>query len=88
MPKTKSFLMFTEMDTTLELSLKTKRFAVHSKTGAWLGTVKWYGPWRKYCFFQNDQDCVFDPACLREIADFMADQTVVHRLGKGLSFKL
>jgi hypothetical protein len=79
--KAKSFLMFTELEP-MPLSSKTKRWTVHSKMDtSWLGTVKWYSPWRKYCFFQNDQDCVFDPGCLREIADFMAKETVAHRLG-------
>ena len=43
-----------------------------------LGTVKWYAPWRRYCFFPNAQ-CVFEQDCLRELAKFVEDQTRDHK---------
>ena len=50
---------------------KTKVFAVKSKVfGDILGHVKWYAPWRKYCFYV-DSDLVFDAGCLADIQDFM-----------------
>lgn len=44
-----------------------------------LGTVKWFGRWRGYAFFPGMQT-VYEPTCLREIADFCADVTTAHRL--------
>jgi len=51
---------------------KTKRFAVLNKTSEFvLGYVKWYAPWRRYCFFVNQADLVFDADCLADIKDFI-----------------
>ena len=37
-----------------------------------LGAVKWYGPWRQYCFFPEPIDgLVFNDACLKDICHFM-----------------
>lgn len=37
-----------------------------------LGTVKWYGPWRQYCFFPEPIDgLVFNDGCLKDICHFM-----------------
>lgn len=45
-----------------------------------LGEVKWYGPWRKYCFFANRElALVFDKDCLRDIAQFCEDETNYHK---------
>jgi hypothetical protein len=50
---------------------KTKVFEVKNKVfGDVLGYVKWYAPWRKYCFYV-DSDLVFDAGCLWDIQDFM-----------------
>ncbi len=40
----------------------------------YLGVVKWFGPWRKYGFFPA-QDCVFEETCMREISQFIEEQT-------------
>ena len=38
-----------------------------------LGTVKWYGPWRQYCFFPETIDgLVFNDVCLKDICHFMS----------------
>jgi len=56
----------------LEPKPKTKQFAVKNKTSDFiLGYVKWYGPWRKYCFFTDLSEIVFDVGCLTEICDFI-----------------
>lgn len=56
---------------------KTKRWNVTAVSGGPpLGTVRWYGPWRKYVF-QPDY-AVFDADCLREIADFTESETKAH----------
>jgi hypothetical protein len=33
-----------------------------------LGEVKWFGKWRRYCFYTIDST-IFDWSCLRDIAD-------------------
>jgi hypothetical protein len=43
-----------------------------------LGVVKWYGSWRRYCFFPT-QSTVFEERCLNDIARFITDQTREHR---------
>lgn len=49
---------------------KTHIFEVRSKTqGSILGTVEWFGRWRRYSFFPND-DTIYDAICLRDIAEF------------------
>ncbi len=60
----------------------TKRWAVMPKDGsAQIGMVKWYGPWRKYCF-QPSSNTVFEQVCLREIAQFCETETKSHIQGK------
>jgi len=39
-----------------------------------LGSVKWFGRWRRYALFPSMQT-VFEATCLREIADFCEEQT-------------
>jgi hypothetical protein len=36
-----------------------------------LGEVAWYAPWRKYCFFPNE-NTLFDHLCLNEIHFFVS----------------
>ncbi|KKL76429.1 hypothetical protein LCGC14_2045000 [marine sediment metagenome] len=38
-----------------------------------LGVVKWYAPWRCYCYFPTVQ-AVYSPGCLVDINDFIASQ--------------
>jgi hypothetical protein len=59
---------------------KTKVWAVVKKedvTGdvrSSLGHIKWFGAWRKYCFFPLEYT-VFEWDCLRDIADFCQEET-------------
>jgi len=49
----------------------TKVFkCMNSEYGSFLGTVKWYGAFRKYSFFPND-NIVFETQCLKDIANFL-----------------
>ena len=57
---------------------KTKVWAVLSQGGAEIGTVCWYGPWRKYCFMPA-YSSVFEQVCLREIAQFCETETRNHK---------
>lgn len=61
---------------------KTKVWLVKTREtellGTPLGTVRWFGRWRKYCFFPF-ADTVYEEVCLREIAEFIVDRTKDHR---------
>jgi hypothetical protein len=37
-----------------------------------LGQVKWYGPWRQYCYFPTVQ-AVYSSGCLADIESFMKE---------------
>lgn len=53
---------------------KTAVFDVMSSQRTNLGVIGFFPRWRKFvCEFQPK--CVFDPACMREIADFTEAQT-------------
>lgn len=39
-----------------------------------LGQIRWYGAWRKYCFFVYP-NTVYEQICLRDIADFCENRT-------------
>lgn len=57
----------------------TKRWAVRPQDGTPdIGIVKWYGPWRKYCFFPTPET-VYEWVCLRDIARFCESETIKHR---------
>lgn len=57
---------------------KTHKFAVISNYNkAMLGYVKWYSPWRKYCFMPLDTT-IFDNKCLAEISEYCAYKTKNH----------
>jgi len=49
---------------------KTKAWVcVNNKSGGALGSVRWHGPWRQYCFFP--EDALFSAGCLKDIAAFL-----------------
>ncbi len=50
-------------------------------SGGYIGKVSWYGPWRKYCFYPNDNS-LYDQTCLREVADFLETETRRHKDGR------
>ena len=46
---------------------KTEVWNVLSKSSGFiLGKIKWYGPWRQYCFFPS-ANSVFNPTCMLDI---------------------
>lgn len=58
---------------------KTRLWSVLSKSsGGTLGHVRWYGPWRQYCFYP-EPPTVFSGGCLREIAAFIGKAMHEHR---------
>lgn len=71
-----SFLEFVDKSV---VGRKTKLIEVWSKGGPTiLGFIKWYGPWRKYCFYPAD-GTIFDPSCLLEIAAHTGNLTWNHK---------
>ena len=44
----------------------------NNDSGAELGTVQWYSPWRQYCCFPTAQ-AVYSDSCLIGIAAFLGD---------------
>jgi len=48
------------------------------ESGERIGSVYWYNPWRKYCFFPAP-GTVYEQDCLRDIADFVETETKRHR---------
>lgn len=41
-----------------------------NSSGDELGIVKWYGPWRQYCYFPTSP-AVYSEGCLRDIYSFL-----------------
>lgn len=61
---------------------KTKRFNIMPKDlGPMIGEIKWYGPWRKYCFFPKP-NCVFETDCLKDIISFLSKLMLDRKIEK------
>ena len=61
---------------------KTDIWHVWSAPGsAHLGTVKWYGRWRKYAFFPG-METLYEEDCLRDLAEFIESETLKQRNGR------
>lgn len=58
---------------------KTQIWKVRSKSrhGLVLGEIKWKSSWRKYAFYP-ESETLYDPGCLRYIAQALADRTHEH----------
>lgn len=65
--------MFLEKPTSSE-SGKTQLWWVLDRYNNSLGLIKWFGRWRCYAFFPEDQT-VFNAACMQELAGFCKTQT-------------
>jgi hypothetical protein len=61
------YIQFIETEKKPKTSVYECRSISH---GALLGTVKWYGPWRQYCFWPH-HSTVFNDTCLSDIQDFL-----------------
>lgn len=52
---------------------KTKIFKVIAKEGGnFLGTIKWFSNWRKYCFYPENST-IFETDCLNDISNFLKE---------------
>jgi len=50
---------------------KTSKWAIANNKGDFkLGEIKWYAPWRQYCFFPGN-NVVFNKTCMLDILDFI-----------------
>ena len=75
------WLIIEELQPPEDLSYKpkTKRWAVYTKDYMQdLGTIKWHNSWRKYAFFPFS-NTLFEQDCLRDISNFIEEQTKLHR---------
>lgn len=53
---------------------KTRRWSVRNQnSGGRLGMIKWYGSWRRYCFFPRG-DIVLSAGCMTDITAFIEER--------------
>lgn len=50
-------------------------FTVEEPNHFKLGEIKWHGAWRRYAFFPSP-DTLFEPTCLRDLADKCDEETM------------
>lgn len=56
----------------------------NNNSGGELGRVKWFGPWRQYCFFPvGNATTVFNRGCLEDIIHFINIQMQKRDTKKG-----
>ena len=55
----------------VEQKPKTSVYAVRNISSQLIiGWIKWYGAWRQYCFFP-EENTIFSKGCLQEIIEFI-----------------
>lgn len=60
---------------TMSASGKTKIYEIQTVDSRHiLGYIKWFGAWRKYCFYP-EQHTVFEQDCLKVISTFLIEKT-------------
>lgn len=52
------------------LNKKTPILYIFSNDKTLLGNIKWYGAWRKFCFYPN-KDSIWDNYCLNDLTNFL-----------------
>lgn len=61
---------------------KTEIWNIISKSSEFiLGQIKWYGPWRQYCFFPSPNS-VFNPACMADIDKVIKNLMATRRFNR------
>jgi hypothetical protein len=60
----------------------TNFYEVYSKGGDALGAVAWFPRWRKYVF-EPEARTVFEETCMREISQFIEEETAAQRADAG-----
>lgn len=71
------WIRFTVMEVPARL---TKCWHVVTRSGETIGSVSWFGRWRKYAYFPINS--VYEEDCLREIASFIETKTREHRAAR------
>lgn len=56
----------------------TKIFSVYATNGSFLGQIKWYGPWRKYCYHAVASQ-ILDANCMYELMEKLSEETNKHK---------
>lgn len=53
-------------------NMKTNIYDIYSNYDCdlFLGSIKWYSRWRKYCFYAHS-DIIWDNKCLTNVVDFL-----------------
>jgi hypothetical protein len=64
------YVQFVESDVEDNLDKKTRTWVCLTLNKNMLGIVKWYSPWRQYCYYPWD-NTLYSAGCLRDIADFL-----------------
>jgi len=62
----------------MNASRVTNVYDVLSLDNVLLGTIRWYGAWRKYCFYP-EAETLYEETCLSEVAEFIKTETLKHR---------
>lgn len=65
---------------------KTDVWSVSSNwTGARLGEIRWYAPWRRYCFAALEGATVLlDAQCMDALSEFIRNQMAARKAGLGV----
>ena len=58
---------------------KTRLYEVRNKYNSILGSIRWFGSWRKYTFFAKPET-VYDERCLMEVAEFLTERSKEHKI--------
>jgi len=62
---------------------KTNIWFVMNKTHDYpLGTIKWYGSWRQYCFFTDTGEVILSHRCMNQINEFIRRMNQEQKDGK------
>jgi hypothetical protein len=64
------YLVFKEMEAFHKTHETRMWLCNNKKHNLPLGEVKWYAPWRQYCYFPISQ-AVYSDGCLKDIVDFI-----------------
>jgi hypothetical protein len=69
----------------IETGPKTAVWGVFSKHhDDKLGVIKWFGPWRQYCFFSMDV-AVFSSGCFQDLTKFLVSLNEGRKKGRSES---
>lgn len=66
---------------------KTSVWGCYNKrSGDILGEVKWYAPWRQYCFFPTARyTTIFNAGCMKDIVEFIEIQMAKRKAKKDMT---